>query len=129
MKQELARKEILIQKHHDKLQHWQSMLSRAHSGQQQSGTAAAGATNQATGATSAATIASQQTVSGSQANVSVTVPQTVTAANINQAAMNMQQQQNAAAASVVGVPGGMLPQGPLAYLEQTTSSIGLPERR
>ena len=88
LKQELARKEALIARHHEKLIHWQGLLSRPHGSQPAQQTAQQPAQ-------------SQQQAAG---------------------------QQSGAAGSAGAAAAGGSGQGPLAYLEQTTSSIGLPGR-
>ena len=104
MKQELVRKEALIQKHHEKLQHWQTMLKPTHSGQQQQGGQAG---SQASGAGMQVGIQG----SGGPGHITAT-PQTTSSS------LTVTQNSN---------PG--FPQGPLAYLEQTTSNIGINEQR
>ena len=105
MKQELARKETLIQKHHEKLQHWQTMLKSSHSGQQQQGGQVG--PPQGPGAVM-------------QANMH---------GGVNPGNITATPQTTSSSLTVTQSSAAGFPQGPLAYLEQTTSNIGINEQR
>jgi len=89
LRAELERKNNMIQKHNERLQHWQTMLSRGPSAPTMTGdqTAAAAGTSSAAAAQP----------------VPMGIPQ-------------------AGPAGIPTMPG--VSQGPLAFLEQTTSNIG-----
>lgn len=101
LRAEVQRKDVLIQKHWEKLQVWQSWMRHSPGSQ---GIAASG------------------TSPGQGQGQPGVQPQ-------QQPAPGTQQQQSFAPgimASAGGQPAGYSQGGPLAYLEQTTSSIGLP---
>ena len=101
---ELRRKEQLIQRQTERLQAWQSTLSRtSHSG-------SSGAVGSPAGSSTATP----------QSGSSVGLP---TPGTPQQSTPQLQQ----SAGRMPPITSG-LSQGPLAYLEQTTSSIGLPGR-
>ena len=112
MKAEIVRKDALIQKHYDKLATWQQVLSRAQQGPP----------GGAQGTTGLPMGTSMQTQQGSTPQQQMP-PQGASAAQAGTPTGPPSQH--------MGPPGAAAnyPQGPLAYLEQTTSSIGRVERR
>ena len=97
LRAELERKNILIQKHNERLQHWQAMLNRSPSAPAVGGSP--------TGPAAAAS----NTAAMPPASMGIPQP-------------GPSQPMTAAPAGIPMMPG--VSQGPLAFLEQTTSNIG-----
>lgn len=155
LKNELLRKDDLMKKHYEKIQIWQKLLAEMHGGVQRNGLPNANQGVQALGTTNGSNNAVQQQLLQQQRLQQQHQQQTFL---LQQRQLQQQAQQGTSGATnppniqVAGVPVGppnvlmnqpntarptgfpvgvnnSALQGPLAFLEKTTSNIGMPERR